>query len=64
MGSSLAVFAIAIPFFNLDYTSLPLSVGILTGTMWIPFSWIIKHPVGLIHCIVRTLSIVVAWYVL
>ena len=32
-------YAIAIPFFIIDYTSLPMTVGILTGAMWLPFSW-------------------------
>ena len=32
------VYSIAIPFFLIDYTSLPLTVGILTGLMWLPFS--------------------------
>ncbi|MBD0849958.1 DUF7010 family protein [Maribacter arenosus] len=57
------VYAIAIPFFIIDYSSLPLSVGILTGLMWIPFSWIISHWVGLFHGITRTITIVLLWYV-
>jgi hypothetical protein len=57
------VYAIAIPFFLIDYSSLPLSVGILTGLMWIPFSWIINHWVGLFHGITRTMIIVLLWYV-
>ena len=44
---SLLVYAIAIPFFLRDYTSLPLSVGILTGLMWLPISWIIRHWIGI-----------------
>jgi len=63
MFSSLVVFAIAIPFFLVDYTSLPLTVGILTGTMWIPFSWIIQHPIGLFHGVSRAVLVVMAWYV-
>lgn len=47
VGMSLLVYAIAIPFFMLDYTSLPLTVGILAGLMWMPLSWIIRHGVGL-----------------
>lgn len=62
MAMALMVFAIAIPFFLRDYTSLPLTVGILTGLMWIPFSWIIEHWVGLMHSVSRTLLIVAAWY--
>ena len=57
------VYAIAIPFFIIDYSSLPLTVGILTGLMWIPFSWIISHWVGLFHAITRTFIIVLLWYV-
>ncbi len=56
------VYSIALPFFILDYSSLPLSVGILTGLMWIPFSWIIKHWVGLAHSIVRTVVVLLLWY--
>ena len=36
--SSLLIYALAIPFFMLDHSSLPLTVGILAGTMWLPFS--------------------------
>jgi hypothetical protein len=38
VAMALLVYAIAIPFFRIDYTSLPLSVGILSGLMWVPFS--------------------------
>ena len=57
------VYAIAIPFFLVDYTSLPLTVGVLTGTMWFPFSWIVKHWIGVFHALLRTVLIVVLWYV-
>ncbi|MDL5512224.1 hypothetical protein QSE00_10390 [Arenibacter sp. M-2] len=63
VAQAVLVYAIAIPFFLTDYTSLPLSVGILTGTMWLPFSWIIQHWIGIVHAIVRTVSIVILWYV-
>lgn len=56
------VYSIAIPFFMMDHTSLPLSVGILSGLMWLPFSWIIQHWVGFFHTISRTLLIVAAWF--
>lgn len=60
--SAWLVFAIAIPFFLVDYTSLPMTVGILAGLMWLPVSWIIQHWVGIFHGISRTLLIVAAWY--
>ena len=56
------VFAIAIPFFMIDPTSLPLTVGILAGLMWVPFSWMIQHWVGLFHGIARTVLVTAAWY--
>ncbi len=59
---ALLVFAIAIPFFLVDHTSLPLTVGILTGLMWVPVSWMIQHWIGLFHGITRTCLIVAAWY--
>jgi hypothetical protein len=58
------VYAIAIPFFLVDYSSLPMTVGILTGLMWLPFSWIIDHWVGIFHAISRTISVLVLWYLL
>ena len=46
----------------IEPTSLPLSLGILSGLMWVPFSWMIEHPVGIWHGVVRTAGIVAAWY--
>ena len=62
VAQALLVYSIAIPFFIENYTSLPLTVGILTGLMWVPLTWIIDHWVGLFHSIVRTISILVLWY--
>ncbi len=60
---ALLVFAIAIPFFQQDYTSLPMTVGILTGLMWLPLSWSIQHWVGIFHGVTRTALVTAAWYV-
>lgn len=59
---SVSVYAIAIPFFLADYTSLPLTIGVLTGLMWIPMSWIIQHWIGIAHGVTRTILVVAAWY--
>ena len=64
VGQAVLVYSIAIPFFIMDYSSLPMTVGILTGLMWLPFSWIINHWVGIFHSLVRTISILVLWYTL
>lgn len=56
------VFAVAIPFFMIEPTSLPLSVGILAGLMWLPLSWIIQHWVGQFHAFARTALVTFAWF--
>ncbi len=56
------VWAIAIPFFMIEKSSLPLTVGILAGLMWIPYSWIVQHWIGLFHGISRTVLVVAAWH--
>lgn len=62
VGQAILVYSIAIPFFIVDYSSLPMTVGILTGLMWLPFSWIIKHWVGIFHSVVRTVLVLLLWY--
>ncbi len=64
IGQAILVYSIAIPFFLVDYSSLPLTVGILTGLMWLPFSWIINHWVGIFHTITRTVLVLSLWYLL
>jgi hypothetical protein len=64
VAQSVLVYSIAIPFFIENYTSLPLTVGILTGLMWLPLSWILDHWVGIFHSLVRTISVLSLWYLL
>ena len=61
---ALLVFSIAIPFFLVDYTSLPMTVGILSGLMWAPLSWIIQHWIGIFHAVFRTGAVLATWYLL
>jgi ethanolamine transporter EutH len=56
------VWAIAIPFWLIEPSSLPLSVGVLAGLMWVPLSWMIQHWVGLFHAITRTVLVAGAWF--
>jgi hypothetical protein len=60
VAMSLLVYGIAIPFFLVDRSSLPLSVGILSGLMWLPLSWVIQHWIGYFHAIVRTVLLAAA----
>ena len=40
----------------------PLSLGIGLGIHWIAYSWIIQHPVGVIHAVARTALVVATWF--
>jgi hypothetical protein len=62
VAMAVLVYAIAIPFFQADYTSLPFTVGVLSGLMWLPFSWVIGHWVGTFHTLARTALITAVWY--
>ena len=62
MIMSLTVFAIALPVAAIDHTTVPLSIGILAGLMWMPLSWAIEHWIGYFHTLTRTFGIVAAWY--
>ena len=64
VAMALLAFAIAIPFYLVDHTSLPLSVGILSGMMWVPLSWILQHWIGVAHAVVRAALILALWYLL
>ncbi|GLX78531.1 hypothetical protein tinsulaeT_18710 [Thalassotalea insulae] len=41
---------------------VPLSLGVGLGLHWVVYSWIVNHPVGLIHAVLRSVLIVAAWY--
>jgi hypothetical protein len=62
VAMAVLVYAIAIPFAMVQPRSLPMSVGILAGLMWLPFSVMIGHWVGYFHAISRTVLIVLAWF--
>ncbi|MGQ0587761.1 MAG: DUF7010 family protein [Gammaproteobacteria bacterium] len=61
MGSAIMVFAIAIPFFFVDKTSAPMSVGILTSLMWVQLGWIIQHWIGLVPLAIVVLYAIAIW---
>ncbi|MFZ5550631.1 MAG: DUF7010 family protein [Pseudomonadota bacterium] len=62
VAMAVLVYAIAIPFAMKDYGSVPLSVGILTGLMWLPWSWVVQHWIGVFHTVVRTGLVLAAWF--
>ncbi|WP_286232555.1 DUF7010 family protein [Thalassotalea sediminis] len=56
------LWAVHIPLFIYAPEFITLSIGIGLGLHWVVYSWIIQHPLGLIHSILRTLLIVIVWY--
>lgn len=62
VAMAVLVYAIAIPFAMKDYGSVPLTVGILTGLMWMPWSWVVQHWVGFFHTLARTALVLGAWF--
>lgn len=42
---------------------VPLSLGVALGLHWVVYSWIIKHPLGIIHAVSRTIMVLLAWYI-
>ncbi len=45
-----------------DPAYVPLSLGIGLGLHWIVFSWVIGHPLGIVHTILRTILATAAWW--
>ena len=62
VGASLLGWGIAIPLALADPTALPLGVGIVAGTMWLPMGWIIQHWIGAFHAIGRTALLLALHY--
>ncbi|MFY8328424.1 DUF7010 family protein [Pseudoalteromonas sp. ZZD1] len=56
------LWAVHIPLFLYAPEFLTLSVGIGLGLHWIVYSWIIQHPLGLIHAVLRTGLVLLAWF--
>jgi hypothetical protein len=45
-----------------DPALLPLSLGIGLGLHWIVFGWIIGHPLGIVHTVLRTALATGLWW--
>ena len=55
------LWAVHIPLFLYAPEFVILSLGIGLGLHWIVYSWIVQHPIGTIHAILRTLLVVGTW---
>lgn len=57
------LWALHIPLFLYAPAFVPLSLGIGLGLHWVVYSWIIQHPLGVAHAVLRTLLVLLCWYV-
>ncbi len=55
------LWAVHVPLFIYAPEFVPLSVGVSLGLHWVVYSWIVQHPVGIIHAVLRTILILIAW---
>ena len=66
MGASVVMvnllWAIHIPLLLSAPQLVPLSLGTALGLHWIVYSWIIAHPLGYRHAILRTVGLLAVWW--
>lgn len=56
------LWAVHIPLLMHAPQFVPLSLGIALGLHWMVYSWIIAHPLGYRHAVLRTLGLVAVWF--
>ena len=56
------LWAVHIPLFLYAPAFVPLSLGVGLGLHWIVWSWIVQHPLGIVHAVLRTILVAVAWF--
>jgi hypothetical protein len=56
------LWALHIPLFIYAPDFVPLSLGIGLGLHWVVYSWIVQHPVGITHAILRTILALLVWF--
>lgn len=56
------LWGIHLPLIFLAPEFVPLSLGIGLGLHWVVYSWVVQHPLGIIHSVLRTILVVGAWY--
>lgn len=56
------LWAVHIPLVIYAPTFVPLSLGVGLGLHWMVYSWIIAHPLGYQHAILRTIGLLAVWF--
>lgn len=58
------LWAVHLSLWTVDLQLVPLTLAVGLGLHWIVFSWIIGHPLGLVHAVLRTVLVTTAWWLL
>ncbi|WP_326542880.1 DUF7010 family protein [Pseudorhodoferax sp.] len=58
------LWALHIPLLAGQPAYVPLSLGTALGLHWVVYSWIVGHPLGVIHATLRTALVLAAWLAL
>ncbi|MFC0253418.1 DUF7010 family protein [Massilia consociata] len=56
------LWAVHIPLLMHAPRFVPLSLGIGLGLHWMVYSWIIAHPLGYRHAVLRTIGLLAVWF--
>lgn len=56
------LWAVHIPLLVYAPKFVPLSLGVGLGLHWMVYSWIIAHPLGYHHAVVRTIGLAAVWF--
>lgn len=59
---ALSTWSIHIPVWIYAPDLFPLTIGIAFALHWANFSWMMGHPVGFIHLGMRTIFVLLAWF--
>lgn len=56
------LWAVHIPLLLYAPKFVPLSLGIGLGLHWMVYSWIIAHPLGYQHAVLRSVGLIAVWF--
>jgi hypothetical protein len=56
------LWAVHIPLVIYAPNFVPLSLGVGLGLHWMVYSWIVAHPLGYQHAVLRTIGLLAVWF--
>ena len=56
------LWAVHLTLFVVEPSFAPLTLAIGLGLHWVVFGWVIGHPMGMVHAVLRTVLVTAAWW--